>query len=185
MRNVTIYDIYQHPIAQKYIRRSGMAHAISVAYHAFSLACEKGINPDLAAKAGLLHDIGHYTWYKDGEWDYNAYKKNDIHPIKGAERAHKLLIRLGENPKAAKEISLAVLLHTDSLLPEGQIQLSRLQEIVHIADEMDKQPNHQHHYRQLDQSKEKLLIKQLDKKIEAAPQSCSSPSIRTISLLSN
>ncbi len=29
-------------------------------------------------------------------------KKNDIHAIKGAERAHKLLIRLGEHPKLAK-----------------------------------------------------------------------------------
>lgn len=32
----------------------------------------------------------------DGTKD--LYKQNDIHAIKGAERAYKLLIRIGENP---------------------------------------------------------------------------------------
>lgn len=85
------------------------------------LSVKADINPDLAAKAALLHDIGHYEWYTDGKWDYEKYKRNDIHAIKGAERAHKLLIRLGEEPKAAKEIALAILLHTDSYLPEGEL----------------------------------------------------------------
>lgn len=66
----------------------------------------------------------------DGEWDYEKYKQNDIHAIKGAERAHKLLIRLGEDRKAAKEIALAILLHTDSYLPEGDLDKNKLQEIV-------------------------------------------------------
>ena len=54
--------------------------------------------------------------------------KNDIHAIKGAERAHKLLIRLGEDPQYAKEIALAILLHTDSYLPESSIKKTSLQQ---------------------------------------------------------
>jgi putative nucleotidyltransferase with HDIG domain len=96
MRDVNLLDIFTHPIAQKYLNRSGLAHAIAVAYHAFHLANEYNVDPDIAAKAGLLHDMGHFTWYRNGKWDYDLYKQNDIHPIKGAERAHKLLIRLGE-----------------------------------------------------------------------------------------
>ena len=38
MRDVTLLDIYEHPITQKYLNGSGMAHAIAVAYHAFHLA---------------------------------------------------------------------------------------------------------------------------------------------------
>ncbi|SES64417.1 uncharacterized protein SAMN05216389_101221 [Oceanobacillus limi] len=167
MRSVTLLNIYDHPITQKYVRRSGMAHAISVAYHAFHLAKEYHINPDSAAKAGFLHDIGHYEWYRNGEWDYDDYREYDIHPIKGAERAHKLLVRLGEDKRVAKEISHAVLFHTDSALPKGDFQLSTLQHIVHLADEKDKQPGNTHHYRAIDKEKERSLVMELDQKIEA------------------
>ena len=91
MRDVKLTELFQHHIAQKYITRSGLAHAIAVAYHAYKLAKQQGVDVDIAAKAGFLHDIGHYTWYKDGNWDYQLYRQNDIHAIKGAERAHKLL----------------------------------------------------------------------------------------------
>lgn len=167
MRSVTLTDIYQHPITQKYVRRSGMAHAISVAYHAFQLAQkEPNVDPDLATKAGFLHDIGHYEWYSNGEWDYQLYRDYDIHPIKGAERAHKLLVRLGENKHAAKEIAHAILFHTESTLPKGIVELSPLQKVINLADEKDKQPGNLHHYRNIDKQKELLLIKQLDNKIE-------------------
>lgn len=166
MRKVTLSSIYNHPITQKYVRRSGMAHAISVAYYAFDLAKEYGVNPDIAAKAGFLHDIGHYEWYSDGEWDYQLYRDYDIHPIKGAERAHKLLVRLGEDKYAAKEIAHAILLHTDSVLPEGRYHFSPLQKVVHLADESDKQPGDQHHYERIDKKKELALIQELDRKID-------------------
>src|SRR3954470_11283276 len=90
MRDVTLLNIFEHRITQKYLNRSGLAHAIAVAYHAYHLAKKHQLDVDIAAKAGLLHDMGHYTWYKNGKWDYDLYKKNDIHAIKGAERAHKL-----------------------------------------------------------------------------------------------
>jgi len=165
-RSVKLIDIYKHPIVQKYVRRSGMAHAISVAYHAYNLAKQYHVNPDWAAKAGFLHDIGHYEWYRDGKWDYNLYQEYDIHPIKGAERAHKLLIRLGEDKRAAKEIAHAILYHTDSALPKGEYVLTSLQKIINLADEKDKQPGNSHHYRTINNQKELLLIEQLDVRID-------------------
>ena len=140
MRDVLLTDIFNHHIAQKYVNRSGLVHAISVSYHAFHLARKQGLDVDSAAKAGFLHDIGHYTWYKNGKWDFELYRQNDIHAIKGAERAHKLLIRLGENPIKAKEIALAILFHTDSYFPGGEINRTPLQMVVKRADEMDEEP---------------------------------------------
>lgn len=166
MRDVTLLDIFEHRIAQKYLNRSGLAHAIAVAYHAFNLAKKQNVDVDAAAKAGLLHDIGHFTWYKNGKWDYNLYKQNDIHPIKGAERAHKLLIRLGENPVLAKTISHAILFHTDSFLPTNDIIRTPLQQIVKWADEMDEEEGGLHHYRKIDYEKAKQSIIRLDAMIE-------------------
>ncbi len=166
MRDVRLSDIFNHHIAQKYITRSGLAHALAVAYHAFELAKERNIDVDNAAKAGFLHDMGHYTWYKDGKWDYQLYKKNDIHPIKGAERAHKLLIRLGENPVKAKEIALAVLFHTDSFIPGGSVNLTPLQQIVKIADEKDEEPGGHHHYRTISIKRAVESLMRLDEKID-------------------
>ncbi|MDM5337826.1 HD domain-containing protein [Fictibacillus enclensis] len=167
MRNVTLTDIFQQPSAQKYLNRSGVVHAIATAYHALLFAKEYGVDPDLATKAALLHDVGHYTWYTNGQWDYSLYKENDIHAIKGAERAHKLLIRLGEDPRKAKEIALAILLHTDSYLPKGQLDLLPLQRVVALADEADEEPGGMHHYRSLDMKTALSRIKKLDRLVDA------------------
>lgn len=166
MSRVTLIDIFQHPVAQKYVKRAGLAHAVSCAYHAYRFALNKKVDPDLACKAAFLHDVGHYTWYRNGAWDYNMYKDNDIHAIKGAERAHKLLIRLGEDRVNAKQISLAVLLHTDSFLPEKNIQREALQEVVASADEADEEPDGRHHYRNISDERAEKLLAQLDKRIE-------------------
>ncbi|WP_059103992.1 HD domain-containing protein [Shouchella shacheensis] len=167
MRDVTLVDLYDHHITQKFVNRSGMAHAICCAYHAFDLALIHHVHPDLAAKAAFLHDIGHFTWYKDGKWDYSLYKAYDIHAIKGAERAHKLLIRLGEHPRNAKEIALAVLLHTDSYLPHGHLELKPLQHVVALADEADEEPKGRHHYRKIDDKTARDWLQSLDRKIDA------------------
>ncbi|MDG5789140.1 HD domain-containing protein [Evansella sp. AB-P1] len=166
MERVTLLRIYGHPIAQKYVKRSGLAHAISTANIAFDYAIERKINPDLAVKAAFLHDIGHFNWYKNGSWDYHTYRENDIHAIKGAERAHKLLIRLGEEPVHAKKIALAILLHTDSYLPDGKLKLEPLQEIVALADEADEEPGGNHHYKPISEKEAIEKIKELDRKIE-------------------
>src|SRR5690625_4747536 len=165
MRYVTLEEIFDHPIAQKYLNRSGMAHAIAVAEYAFDFAVEKGVSVDLATKAALLHDVGHYTWYRDGEWDYDLYKENDIHAIKGASRAHKLLIRLGEDRHQAKEIAVAILLHTDSYLPNGQLELEPLQRVVAMADEADEEGGGNHHYKEIDFENALLRIRALDVQI--------------------
>src|SRR5690625_1875834 len=121
------------------------------------------VNPDHATKAALLHDIGHYTWYRDGEWDYDLYKENDIHAIKGASRAHKLLIRIGEDRLAAKEIAVAILLHTDSYLPAGELELKPLQQVVTLADEADEETGRNRHYRQIGYFEALKRIHALDK----------------------
>ncbi|EZH66900.1 phosphohydrolase [Bacillaceae bacterium JMAK1] len=167
MRNVTLMDIYTHPVARKFITRSGLRHAIDTANTAYNLAAEMDVDPDLATKAAFMHDIGHYTWYReDGKWDFDRYKENDIHAIKGAERAHKLLIRLGEDRSKAKEIALAILLHTDSYLPEGTLALNPLQQIVAKADELNEQPNGSHHYMTINEKEASDVLTQLDQKVE-------------------
>jgi len=166
MRRVNLEKIFIHPITQKYLGRSGLAHAISVAEYAFLLAKEYDVNPDLAAKAGLLHDIGHYTWYRNGKWDYDLYKENDIHAIKGASRAHKLLIRIGEERQAAKEIAIAILLHTDSYLPQGHLELQPLQQVVTLADEKDEETGGEHHYKKIEYHVALERIRALDIKID-------------------
>lgn len=167
MREVTLLNIFDHPITQKYLNRSGMAHALAVAYHAFQLAKERNVDIDIATKAGFLHDMGHFTWYQsDGNWDYDLYRQNDIHSIKGAERAHKLLIRLGENPIKAKAISLAILFHTDSFLPSNDIVRTSLQEVVKWADEKDEEADGNHHYRKIDLVRARERIIHLDQLID-------------------
>ncbi|MBU8878388.1 HD domain-containing protein [Bacillus sp. FJAT-29790] len=166
MRDVKLTDIYNHRIAQKYLTRSGLSHAIAVSYHAFQLAMDRDVDVDSAAKAGFLHDMGHYTWYKNGKWDYELYRRNDIHAIKGAERAHKLLIRLGENPVKAKEIALGILFHTDSFLPGGEVVRTPLQTIIKLADEKDEEAGGAHHYREVDSDRALNALQILDNKID-------------------
>ncbi|MFA9555814.1 HD domain-containing protein [Evansella sp. AB-rgal1] len=166
MERVTLLDIFHHPIAQKYVKRSGLAHAISTAKIAYEYAVNRNVNPDLAAKAAFLHDIGHFRWYKNGSWDYSQYQENDIHAIKGAERAHKLLVRLGEDRVNAKKIALAILLHTDSYLPDGNLKLEPLQEVVALADKADEEPGGSHHYKVISDENAIKQLKELDRKID-------------------
>lgn len=165
MRRVTLEEIFIHPITQKYLQRSGVAHAVSVAEFAYIFAKRFNVKADSATKAALLHDVGHYTWYRDGEWDYDLYKENDIHAIKGASRAHKLLIRIGEERQAAKEIAIAILLHTDSYLPHGELKLEPLQQVVAMADEADEQSGGNHHYKLIDFEDALERIRALDAQI--------------------
>ncbi|WP_077324284.1 HD domain-containing protein [Virgibacillus siamensis] len=167
MRNVTLEEIFTHPITQKHLGRSGIAHAIAVTEYAYMFSRRYKVDSDLATKAALLHDVGHYTWYRNGEWDYKKYKENDIHAIKGASRAHKLLIRIGENPEAAKEIAVAILLHTDSYLPKGELKLKPLQQVVALADEADEEIGGNHHYKRIDEDIALERIRALDTRINS------------------
>ncbi|UOQ43250.1 HD domain-containing protein [Halobacillus salinarum] len=172
MTRVTLVEVFKHRITQKYLQRSGINHAVTVAGYAFDLALKNGVDPNLATKSALLHDMGHYEWYRDGKWDYEEYRKHDIHAIKGAERAHKLLIRLGEDRLVAKEVSLAVLLHTDSYLPfDLHNKRTKLQQVVAEADRIDEQPNGLHHYKEMDKGDAVKSLYQLDLKIDHFLQS--------------
>ncbi|AKG04729.1 MULTISPECIES: HD domain-containing protein [Salimicrobium] len=163
---VTLENIFSHWITEKYLQRSGIYHAITVAETAFSLARERDLNEEIAAKAALLHDIGHYEWYTDGKWNYDEYRKHDIHAIKGAERAHKLLIRLGEDRETAKEVSLCVLLHTDSYLPFALgSQRSPLQNAVWEADTLNEEEHGRHHYRNMERKEAVRRLQKLDEQI--------------------
>lgn len=159
---VSLEEIFTHPMTQKYLQRSGVAHAVAAAEYAFIFARRYQVDTDAAVKAALLHDIGHYTWYRNGEWDYDLYKENDIHAIKGASRAHELLISLGEDRHKAKQIAIAILLHTDSYLPAGHLELEPLQEVVALADEADEEGGGNHHYKQIDFASALERIRALD-----------------------
>lgn len=173
MRTVTLEDVFMHPVTQKSLKRSGIAHAIAVTEYAYMFAKRYGANVDHATKAALLHDVGHYTWYRDGEWDYDMYKESDIHAIKGANRAHKLLIRTGEDRYAAKEIAIAILLHTDSYLPKGELKLKPLQQVVAHADEADEEAGGNHHYKTIEDhvalERIRALDIRIDSEVRAAP----------------
>ena len=110
--------IYEHPITQKYLNRSGMAHATCS-----SLSCFPAWPRNITLIQTLQQKQAFYMIWATLHgimmvWDYELYSTNDIHSIKGAERAHKLLIRLGENPVKAKVIlPRHILFHTDSFLP--------------------------------------------------------------------
>ena len=162
MHRITLEQIFKHHITQKYVNRSEWRDRCRLPCVSPSQKHHASVD---ATKAGFLHDIGHHTWYT-GEWDYDLYKKNDIHAIKGAERAHKLLIRLGEHPKLAKEISIAILLHTDSFLVEQEIERTSLQNIIKWADEADEEPGGAHHYRTISYEKALKAIQQLDRLVE-------------------
>lgn len=166
MMRITLETIMQHPVTQKYLTRSGLKHAVDVCERALELATRRGLDTDLATKAALLHDIGHYEWYTEGKWNYDLYRQNDIHAIKGAERAHKLLIRLGEDPARAKEISVMILLHTDSYLPPNRIQRTPLQQLVHDADTYVEQPGGLHHYETMDIEDALARVRLIDAVVE-------------------
>lgn len=165
MRRITLEEVFLHPVTQKYLQRSGIAHAVAVTEYAYTFAKRFEVDADYATKAALLHDVGHYTWYRDGEWDYDLYKENDIHAIKGASRAHKLLIRLGEDRHAAKKIAIAILLHTDSYLPNGHLELEPLQRVVAMADEADEEGGGNHHYKEISFENALERIRALDLQI--------------------
>ncbi|SIS38338.1 uncharacterized protein SAMN05421687_101578 [Salimicrobium flavidum] len=169
---ITLENIFSHWVTEKYLQRSGIYHAVTVAETAFSMAREQGVDEEVATKAAFLHDIGHYEWYTDGEWDYDEYRKHDIHAIKGAERAHKLLIRLGEDRARAKEVALAILLHTDSYLPFSvENERTNVQDIVWKADTINEEEAGRHHYKLMDKQEAMARLQKLDESIIAGHKS--------------
>lgn len=166
MRRVTLEELLTDSVCRKHLPRAGVDHSVRVAEIAVDLAVEMGVDPDMAAKAGLLHDIGHGDFRVNGVWDYELYSRGDIHPIKGAERAHELLVLKGENPVVAREIAFAILFHSGSTGIGPASGRSPLQALVSMADDADEEGHGEHHRRQIDWDHAVARVRALDRRIE-------------------
>lgn len=166
MRQVTLEDLLTDSVCRKHLPRAGVDHSIRVAEIAVGLAVQMGVDPDKAGKAGLLHDIGHGDFTVNGAWDYELYSRGDIHPIKGAERAHELLVLKGEDPEVAREIAFAILFHSGSNAIRPVDDRTPLQALIAIADDADEEELGQHHLRQLDWQAAIIRIRKLDRQVE-------------------
>ena len=100
-------------------RAAAVAHLHGVSLAAVMLAKKRGENAELAAMAGLLHDL--YA-YKSGSYDDHAHK--------GAEYARKLLEELGITSADETDIICSAIWHHDS---KAEVD-SPMDEILKDAD---------------------------------------------------
>jgi len=163
---VSLEDLLTDSVCRKHLPRAGVDHSIRVAEIAVDLAEEIGVDPELAGKAGLLHDIGHGNFSVDGVWNYDLYSMGDIHPIKGAERAHELLVLKGEDPQVAREIAFAILFHSGSTAIRSVSERTPLQALVALADDGDEDEHGCHHRRLIDWPAAIERVRKLDQRIQ-------------------
>lgn len=102
-------------------RCSAIAHLHGVSLAAVIIAKRRGENPELAAIAGLLHDMYAYT---SGSYDEHAHK--------GAEYARRLLTDMKITTDAETEVICSAIWHHDS---KAQID-SPMDEVLKDADVM-------------------------------------------------
>ena len=100
-------------------RTSAIAHLYGVSLAAQILAKKRGLDPELAAMAGLLHDL--YA-YKSGSYDDHAHK--------GADYAGEVLKDLGITSKEETDIVCSAIWHHDS---KAEID-SPMDEVLKDAD---------------------------------------------------
>ena len=100
-------------------RAAAVAHLHGVSLAAVMIAKKRGENAELAAMAGLLHDL--YA-YKSGSYDDHAHK--------GAEYARKLLEELGITSADETDIICSAIWHHDS---KAEVD-SLMDEILKDAD---------------------------------------------------
>ncbi len=84
-------------------RASAIAHLHAVSLAAVMIAKKRGEDPELAAMAGLLHDM--YA-YKSGSYEDHAHR--------GAEYARKILSELEVTTKEETDIICSAIWHHDS-----------------------------------------------------------------------
>ncbi len=73
MQRITLEQVFKHHITQKYVNRSGMVHAIAVAYHAFHLAKKHHASVDALRQKPVsftISDIIHGTQAANGTMTY-------------------------------------------------------------------------------------------------------------------
>ena len=100
-------------------RAAAVAHLHGVSLAAVMIAKKRGENAELAAMAGLLHDL--YA-YKSGSYDDHAHK--------GAEYARKVLEELGITSADETDIICSAIWHHDS---KAEVD-SPMDEILKDAD---------------------------------------------------
>lgn len=109
---------------------SAVAHLYGVSLAATMIAKKRGLDPELAAMAAMLHDM--YA-YKTGSYEDHAHK--------GAELARKILVELGLTSEAETEtICSAVYHHDDKLTVDGPMDevLKDADVIHHCMNDLSK-----------------------------------------------
>ena len=100
-------------------RISAVAHLYGVSLAATMIARERGLDPELASMAGMLHDL---HAYKTGSYDDHAHK--------GAELARKILGKLELTDEAETDIICSAIYHHDDKLSTD----SPMDEVLKDAD---------------------------------------------------
>jgi HD superfamily phosphodiesterase len=103
-------------------RTSATAHLYGVSLAATILAKKRGLNEELAAMSGMLHDL---HAYKSGSYDDHAHL--------GADLARKVLEELGITSKEETDIICSAIYHHDDKL----VTDSPMDELLKDADVID------------------------------------------------
>ena len=98
-----VHKILKDSIDDNQKRAGAIAHLHGVSLAAVMIAKKRGENPELAAMAGLLHDL--YA-YKSGSYDDHAHK--------GADYAREVLDDLGITTDEETDIICSAIWHHDS-----------------------------------------------------------------------
>ena len=120
LRNYVDVEINKMEDADK--RTGAIAHLYGVSLAATMIAKKRGMDPELAAMAAMLHDL---HAYKSGSYDDHAHK--------GADLAREILGKLKLTDEAETElICSAIWHHDDKLVTDGPMD-----EVLKDADVID------------------------------------------------
>ena len=100
-------------------RTGAIAHLYGVSLAAVMLAKKRGLDPEIAAMAGMLHDL---HAYKTGSYDDHAHK--------GADLARKILTELELTDEAETDMICSAIYHHDDKTSED----SPMDEVLKDAD---------------------------------------------------
>ena len=111
-------------------RTGAINHLYGVSLAATMIAKKRGLDPELAAMAAMMHDL---HAYKSGSYDDHAHK--------GAELAREILGKLGLTNEAETEtICSAIYHHDDKLVADGPMDevLKDADVIHHCMNDLSK-----------------------------------------------
>ena len=111
-------------------RTGAIAHLYGVALAATMIAKKRGLDPEIASMAAMLHDL---HAYKTGSYDDHAHK--------GADLAREILGKLGlTNEEETEAICSAIYHHDDKLVVDGPMDevLKDADVIHHCMNDLSK-----------------------------------------------